>query len=116
MTLSPPGSEDRPATRGILARADEIGPVCRKYRVRRLALFGSVLRGDFRPDSDVDLLVEFRPDAEPGLFEVVRMQDDLENLLGRKVDLVERAAVEASRNYLRRKAILESAVPIYEEG
>ncbi|MGQ9588674.1 MAG: nucleotidyltransferase family protein [Planctomycetota bacterium] len=107
---------DRSAIPGILARAQEIEPICRKYKVQRLAVFGSVLRGDFRPDSDVDLLVEFRRDAEPGLFELVRMQGDLEALLGRKVDLLERRAIETSRNYLRRKAILDSAVPIYEEG
>jgi uncharacterized protein len=82
---------------------------CQRWRVTELALFGSVLRDDFRPDSDIDVLVRFHPDARPTLFDLVRMQDELEHLLGRPVDLVSRRAVESSRNPLRRNALLSSA-------
>lgn len=68
--------------------AEALADICRRYHVRELALFGSVLRDDFRPDSDVDVLVEFEPGARVDLFEFMDLQEDLERLLGRKVDLV----------------------------
>lgn len=92
---------------------DALAAFCRRWKVTELALFGSVLRGDFRPDSDVDVLVTFDPKARWTLFEMVDMQDDLARMLGRRVDLVSRRGVESSRNYLRRKAILSSAETIY---
>ena len=76
----------------------------------------SVLRDDFRPDSDVDVLVSFTPDARWGLFDLVHMEDELAAILGRKVDLVEREAVERSENYIRRRHILESEEPVYVAG
>ncbi len=66
---------------------DKIADFCRQNRIKRLALFGSVLRDDFRPDSDVDVLVEFEPDARVGLLGLARMEIELGDLLGRKVDL-----------------------------
>ncbi len=95
---------------------EQIAAFCQKHHIRRMDLFGSVLRSDFRPDSDIDVLVEFSPEAEHGLFDLVRMQEELKSILGREVDLVERTALERSRNYLRRKAILDSAELIYAEG
>jgi uncharacterized protein len=92
---------------------DRIADFCRRHRIRELALFGSVLRQDFRPDSDVDVLVEFEPQTRNGLFDLARMQFELEEILGRGVDLVERPAIEKSRNYLRRKAILGSTETVY---
>lgn len=94
----------------------EIEELCRRWRVAELALFGSVLRDDFRLDSDVDVLVTFEPGAHWSLFDMVRMQKELESVLGRKVDLVERKAVEQSENYIRRKRILGSLVPVYVAG
>ncbi len=90
-----------------------IARFCQKNQIRRLALFGSVLREDFRPDSDVDVLVEFSTDAKYGLFALSRMEDELRQLFGREVDMVDRAAVEQSRNYIRRKEILGSLETIY---
>ncbi|MCX5971924.1 MAG: nucleotidyltransferase family protein [Coprothermobacterota bacterium] len=87
---------------------------CRRWQIVELALFGSVLGDDFRPDSDVDVLVSFHPEARHTLFDMVQMQEELERLFGRKVDLVSRRGIEASRNYLRRRAILESAEVLYE--
>jgi uncharacterized protein len=94
----------------------EIERFCQRWKISELALFGSVLREDFRPDSDVDVLVAFSPDARWSLFDMVRMERDLEALLGRPVDLVERKAVESSENYIRRKHILSSLVPVYVAG
>ena len=91
----------------------KIGEFCRKWKITDLALFGSVLREDFRPDSDVDVLVTFEPHARWSLMDVVQMQDELEMVLGRKIDLVERRAIERSENYIRRRHILESAEPVY---
>ena len=94
----------------------EITEFCRRWEVTELALFGSVLRGDFRPDSDVDVLISFDPGARWGLFDLVRMEDELEAILGREVDLVSRRAVEASENYIRRKAILGELEVVYAVG
>jgi hypothetical protein len=87
---------------------DRLARFCRRWKVAEFALFGSVLRDDFRPDSDVDVLVAFAPDANWSLFDLVRMEDELSELFGRRVDLVERKAVEQSENYIRRKHILGS--------
>ncbi|MDW8325850.1 MAG: nucleotidyltransferase family protein [Anaerolineales bacterium] len=86
---------------------------CQRWRVKELALFGSILRDDFGPDSDVDLLVTFAPEADWGLLDHVRMEQELEALLGRRVDLLSRRAVERSTNPIRRRQILESARAIY---
>src|SRR6185437_16547966 len=67
---------------------DLLAKLCRKYRVRELSLFGSAIRGEMRPDSDIDLLVEFLPYANVGLIEHAGLMLDLARLLGRKVDLV----------------------------
>src|SRR5436190_23777855 len=71
--------------------AEEIDAFCRHHGVRRLAVFGSAVRDDFGPNSDIDVLVEFRDGRAPGLMAFVRMEDELAQLLGRKVDLVSRS-------------------------
>jgi predicted nucleotidyltransferase len=93
--------------------AQPLADFCRRWGVQELALFGSVLREDFRPDSDVDVLVTFAPGSSWSLFDVARMEDELKSLLGRDVDLVERRAVERSENYIRRKRILENPLTLY---
>ena len=93
--------------------ADQIAVFCRRWGIVELSLFGSVLRDDFRDESDVDVLVSFAPSAERSLLDHVAMQDELSELLGRKVDLVSRRAIEASSNRIRREAILASLEPIY---
>lgn len=94
---------------------EQIAEFCRKWHVSEFALFGSVLRDDdFRPDSDVDVLVTFiSAELTPSLFEHVDMQDELELIFGRQVDLVSKKGVERSDNRFRRKAILESARVVY---
>jgi len=103
----------QPDTCGIQMPARELAAFCERWQISELALFGSVLRDDFGPESDVDVLVSFLLAAEHGLFELVDMEEELGQLLGRKVDLVDRRAVERSRNYIRRRAILDSAEVIY---
>ena len=92
---------------------EKIAEFCRRNHICALAFFGSVLRDDFRPDSDVDVLIEFEPGHEPGLMELVGMQDELSEILGRNVDMVERKAVEKSANYIRRRYVLESVEQVY---
>ena len=84
-----------------------LGGFCRRYQVRKLSLFGSVLREDFRPDSDVDLLVEFEPGARVGLFEMAAMERELGAIVGRKVDL--RTPAELSR-YFRDEVVASAEV------
>jgi uncharacterized protein len=92
---------------------DAIKEFCERWKITEFALFGSVLRDDFGPGSDVDVLVKFAPEATVTLFGLVDIEDDLTGILGRKVDLVLKRGIEESPNYLRRKAILNSAELIY---
>ena len=92
---------------------DKITEFCLKWKITELALFGSVLRDDFRPDSDVDVLVTFGSDADWGFEHLLDMKDELESLFGRPVDLVEKRLVEGSPNYIRRKHILSNIKTVY---
>ncbi|MFN2291056.1 MAG: nucleotidyltransferase family protein [Anaerolineae bacterium] len=94
----------------------EISDFCQRWRITELALFGSVLRDDFDAESDLDILVAYAPDADWSLLDHVKMEQDLESLLGRKVDLLSRRSVEQSHNWLRRREILDSAEVIYASG
>lgn len=89
---------------------------CKRWGVRELALFGSVLRGDFRDDSDVDVLLTFGSGGGITFENYPVMRDELSSVFGRPVDLVDRRAVERSENYIRRRQILQSAEPVYAEG
>ena len=92
---------------------EKIAEFCQRWKITEFALFGSVLREDFRPESDVDVLVTFASDSHWTLFHMVHMRNELQEIVGRKVDLVSRRGIEASRNYLRRKAILSSAEVVH---
>jgi predicted nucleotidyltransferase len=92
---------------------EALADFCRRWKIVEVALFGSALRIDFRPDSDLDLLVRFASDAHWSLFDHGRMEEELVELLGREVDLVNRAAIEASPNWIRRREILASARTLY---
>lgn len=92
---------------------EAIAAFCRKWRIVEFALFGSVLRDDFRPDSDVDVMVVFEPDVRWDFEHALEMTQELENLFGRKVDLVEKRLIEQSENYIRRKHILSHMESIY---
>jgi len=92
---------------------EKIAEFCQRWKIVELALFGSVLRDDFRPDSDVDVLVTFSANAAWSLFDHVRMEEELSTLFGRKVDMINRKVIERSDNWIRREAILETAEPYY---
>ena len=95
---------------------EEIIRFCRRWKVRELALFGSALRVDFKPESDVDVLVSFDESAHWGLFDHVQMRLDLEDIFKRKVDLVTRRALEQSQNGLLRERILSTAKVIFADN
>lgn len=93
------------ASRNIAIPQTEIAEFCRKWRVRELSLFGSVMREDFSPTSDIDVLVSFESNSTWSLWDLIAMRDELATLFGRSVDLVER---EALRNPIRRQRILST--------
>ena len=92
----------------------ELEDFCLRWNILELSLFGSALRDDFRPDSDVDLLVRYGAAAKRSLIDHIRAEDELTELLGRKVDLSTRTGVESSKNWIIRERILGSAEVIYE--
>lgn len=94
---------------------DKIAEFCRRWKVTEFALFGSVLRDDFRPDSDVDVLVTFAPGTQWRFYHLLDMKDELEAIFGRPVDVVEKRLVEHSENYIRRRHILENMETVYVE-
>ncbi len=89
---------------------EKIAAFCKKWKVRELSVFGSVLRDDFRPDSDVDVLITLDEDAPWSMFEWVDMLEELKAIFGREVDLVEKTAI---RNPFRRRNILNSHRVLY---
>ena len=113
-SVAAPTPDTHRLVRRIMVSPELIAQFCKRWHIREMALFGSVLRDDFDCKSDLDVLVEFRPDGVPGL-RFVSMASDLSGLLERPVDVLTRSAVERSPNYIRRKEILESARVIYAE-
>jgi uncharacterized protein len=96
----------------ISVSTDRIAEFCRRNRIRRLAFFGSVLRDDFTPASDVDVLVEFEPGAVVGLFGFARMENELSELVGRNVDLNTAGFLSP---YFRDE-VLQEAEAVYEQA
>jgi predicted nucleotidyltransferase len=98
----------------ISEKLDALAEICRRYGVSRLEVFGSAARDDFDPArSDADFLVTFQPAVRNDLGVFNDLKDALETLLERPVDLVERETIETSRNFIRRRAILKEARPVY---
>lgn len=102
-----------PLQRNLTIPRARLAEFCRRWQITELALYGSVLRDDFSPDSDVDILVSFAPAAHPTLLDLARMQSELKAILRREVDLLTRRGIETSRNPIRRQAILSSAETVY---
>ncbi|HET8995625.1 MAG TPA: nucleotidyltransferase domain-containing protein [Acetobacteraceae bacterium] len=102
----------------VTAKRHAIVELCRRFHVRRLEVFGSAARStDFDPQrSDTDFMIEFEPGQDPGMAGFLHLKQALEQTVGRPVDLVDRQAVERSRNYLRRRQILGEAEPVYVAG
>jgi uncharacterized protein len=98
---------------GITLPMGQIADFCRSWMIRELAIFGSYLRDDFRPDSDLDFLYTFAADVKWSLFDLVKMDQDLAAIVGRPVDLVDRESINRSENWIRRREILGTAEVIY---
>lgn len=94
----------------LVVSDDHIADFCRRWKITEMSVFGSVVREDFRPDSDIDVLVSFEAGAGWSLLDVVTIQEELAALLGRPVNLIEEAAL---RNPYRRAAILDSKQIVY---
>jgi len=97
-------------SRNLDVPMEQIAEFCRKWKIRQFSLFGSVLREDFRPDSDVDVLVSFQPDSTWDLLNIVDMRNELMALFGREVDFVEEGGL---RNPFRRVGILFTRQVVY---
>lgn len=92
---------------------EALADFCRRWKIVELSLFGSVLREDFGPESDVDVLVTFAADAKVSLFDLVHLKDDLASVLGRRVDVLTRRSVEQHHNPWFRHEVLSSARTVY---
>ncbi|MCM1985109.1 nucleotidyltransferase family protein [Lyngbya confervoides BDU141951] len=103
-------------TVGINLNLNLIESFCKKWQISEFSLFGSVLRQDFRPDSDIDVLVSFDPQAPWTILDLVTMQQELQQLVHRDVDLIEKKAIENSDNWIRRDEILKTAQVIYSQN
>lgn len=110
MLCTPPGAAEKPVRDKV-----KLIDFCKRHNIRSLSLFGSVLRTDFGPSSDVDVLFEMLPGKKYDFAELLSMTDELEVLFGRKVDFVDRAVIEKHHNKIRRESILESAQEIVSQ-
>ncbi len=98
---------------GIDLNSDAIRDFCRKWKIKELSVFGSILRDDFRTDSDVDLLFELEEGVQLTMDSWLSMEKELQVLFAHKVDLVPRKSLERSSNYIRRDHILKTAEPLF---
>ena len=97
----------------IQNRKFKIEEFCKAWNVKELQVFGSVIRNDFRPDSDIDIIVDFLPGTVHTLINLAQMEEELEHFFNRRIDLITRQAIEQSRNYIRKKTILSTMERIY---
>jgi predicted nucleotidyltransferase len=98
---------------GIDLDTQAIRSFCKKWKIKELSVFGSILRQDFRPDSDIDFLVTFDGNAQWDLYDVELMRDELERTIGRSVDVISRSAIERSDNRFIKKEVLSTAETVY---
>ncbi len=99
----------------INLETEKIKQICQQWQIEELALFGSVLREDFNPTSDIDVLVSFAESAQITFFDLDTIEQQLSKLFNRSVDVVTKRAIEQSHNWIRKKNILENAQIIYEQ-
>ena len=92
---------------------DRLAEFCRRWDIVRLEIFGSALRDDFGPESDMDFLITFAPEARHGLFDLMDAEEELQKMLGRPIDLITRPGIERSGNWIRREEILSTARLLY---
>ncbi|MGK7885574.1 MAG: nucleotidyltransferase family protein [Crocosphaera sp.] len=91
----------------------DINKICEKWNIRKMSLFGSILRDDFNENSDIDILIQFNPDARQGLLTLARLKHHLEDMTQRAVDIVVQESVENSENWIRKQEILNTTQVIY---
>lgn len=94
---------------------NEISSFCQNWGITEMALFGSVLREDFQPDSDIDFLITFAPNVTQGLLTLARIKNELELMLNRPVDIAIKDSIKTSENWIIRREILTTAQIIYEQ-
>ncbi len=92
----------------------DINKICEEWNIRKLFLFGSILRDDFNENSDIDILIQFNPDARQGLLTLAKLKHHLEDMTQRSVDVAVQESVENSDNWIRKQEILNTAQVIYE--
>ena len=107
--------ELRIANRHIAIPEETIRTFCKKWKIQSFSFYGSIMRDDFRPDSDIDVMIEFSPGDRTSVLDMGAMQEELEALFSRNVDLVERKLIEQSENYIRRKGILSGKPPVLRQ-
>ena len=100
---------------GIELDSEEIKAFCRKWKIKELSVFGSILRDDFRTDSDVDFLADFEEDEEWDLFDEIHMHEELEQIAGRKADLISRRALEFGGNKRFQKEVISTLEKVYAQ-
>jgi uncharacterized protein len=108
------GEEKDMTIHGIDLNTEAIYDFCRRWKIRELRVFGSILRDDFGPESDIDFLADFEQDEEWDLFDELRMQNELAELVGREVDILSRYAIETDSNWRFRREVLSSSERIYD--
>ncbi|WP_107671093.1 nucleotidyltransferase family protein [Cyanothece sp. BG0011] len=91
----------------------DITDICEQWNIKKLSLFGSILRDDFNENSDIDLLIQFNPDARQGLLTLARLKHHLEDMTQRSVDVVVQESIENSENWIRKQEIFKTAQIIY---
>jgi uncharacterized protein len=97
----------------IRSRKKQIDEFCKEWNISELQVFGSVTTRKFRPDSDIDIIVDFPKGSHHTLIQLAQMEAELEQIFSRRIDLMTRQAVEQSRNYIRKKSILSSMEKVY---
>ncbi len=97
----------------IQNRKKEIEKFCQAWNIQELQVFGSVTTNNFRPDSDIDFVVDFKPGSIHTLIDLAKMEEELERIFNRRIDLITRQAIEQSRNHIRKKAILSTMERVY---
>jgi predicted nucleotidyltransferase len=97
----------------ISVNRDALASICKKWGIGSVAIFGSAIRDDYSPQSDIDLLIEYLPGVRHSLFEYGSMNEDFSQVFGRTVDLIHAEGIRRSRNPIRREHILRSAKPFY---
>ncbi|GAB6285162.1 MAG: nucleotidyltransferase family protein [Methanoregula sp.] len=97
----------------IRDRKKKIEKFCQTWNVQELLVFGSITTTNFRPDSDIDIVVDFKPGSVHTLIDLAKMEDELERIFNRRIDLITRRAIEQSRNHIRKKAILSTMEQVY---